>query len=113
MVVGLPRSLSGAIGPAAEAALAEVEELARVVTVPVETHDERLTTALAARLRSEGRARAGAGARNRPARSGAGSGRRRAGRAPIDSEAAAVMLQSWLDTRRNAGPVGGARPEGR
>jgi putative holliday junction resolvase len=107
VVVGVPRSLSGAMGPAARAALAEVEQLARVIAVPVETHDERLTTALAVRLRREGQA----GARSRsPRAGGGGSARRRARSRPIDSEAAAVMLQSWLDGRRNAG---GVEPEGR
>src|SRR5690349_21131653 len=52
IVVGLPLSLSGGKGPAAKAALAEVEEL-RAVAAPagitVVMHDERLTTITAER----------------------------------------------------------------
>jgi putative Holliday junction resolvase len=81
IVVGLPLSLSGDLGPAARAALAEAEALASVVDVPVETYDERLTTVTADRALMEARMRAEA--------------RRRV----VDKVAAAVMLQSWLDAR--------------
>ena len=82
VVVGLPRSLDGSNGPAAAAALAEVEELAEVLTVPVVTHDERFTTVTAhEQLRAAGV-----------------DGRRR--RTVIDQQAAAVLLQSWLDAGR-------------
>lgn len=79
VVVGLPLSLSGASGPAAEAATAEAEALGKVVGVPVETSDERLTTVTAQRSMIEGKVR------------------RRQRRQSIDKVAAAVMLQSWLD----------------
>ena len=85
VVVGLPLSLSGAVGPAAKAALAETEQLATVVGVPVESYDERLTTVTAERSMMEARMRAEA--------------RRRV----VDKVAAAVMLQSWLDARRAQG----------
>ena len=79
VVVGLPLSLSGRTGPAAAAALAEVEELRRVLDVPVVTHDERLTTVTATRaLRESGT-------------------RRRRRKGDVDQAAAAVILQSWLD----------------
>ena len=81
MVVGLPLSLSGELGPAARGAMAEAEELATVVGVPVETYDERLTTVTADRVLMEFKMRAQA--------------RRRV----VDKIAAAVMLQSWLDSR--------------
>jgi putative Holliday junction resolvase len=81
VVVGLPLSLDGSIGPAARSAIAEVEELSSVVGVPVETFDERLTTVSADRMLIEQRMRA-------PAR-----------RRVVDKVAAAVMLQSWLDGR--------------
>jgi putative Holliday junction resolvase len=81
IVVGLPVSLSGALGPAAREALAEVDELAQVASVPVEAYDERLTTVSAERaLRAGG---SGAGARKKV----------------VDKVAAAVMLQAWLDRR--------------
>jgi putative Holliday junction resolvase len=81
VVVGLPLSLDGSIGPAAEGAIAEAAEIASVVGVPVETYDERLTTVtaerdlMALRMRAEARRRV------------------------VDKVAAAVMLQSWLDGR--------------
>jgi putative Holliday junction resolvase len=56
-----------------------------VVGVPVETHDERLTTVTAERRLAERGVR----------------GRRR--RAVVDKAAAAVILQSWLDARGAAG----------
>lgn len=82
VVVGLPRSLSGELGPAARGVLAEVEKLATVLGVPVETSDERLTTVVAeAALREAGVD--GAARRQR-----------------VDKVAAAVILQGWLEARR-------------
>jgi putative Holliday junction resolvase len=81
IVVGLPLSLDGSIGPAARAVLDEVDALAATTAVPVETYDERLTTVTADRtLREQGR-----------------KGRDR--RNVIDMVAAAVLLQAWLDGR--------------
>lgn len=85
VVVGMPRSLSGADGPAARAARIEASALASVVGVPVETYDERFTTVTANRALIEGGMRA-------PAR-----------RQVVDKVAAAVILQSWLDARRGRG----------
>ena len=82
VVVGLPLSLSGDVGPAAKAALEETAALRAVLEplgVAVETADERFTTVEAQRaLRAAGR-----------------SGK--AARAVVDSAAAMVLLQSWLD----------------
>ena len=88
VVVGLPLSLDGTAGPAAAAARAEAEALASALPVPVELHDERLTTVIASRALT------------------AAGHRSRAQRALVDAEAAAVLLQSWLDAagrRRVAG----------
>jgi putative Holliday junction resolvase len=82
VVVGLPTSLDGTLGPAATAAVAEAHELAAVVGVPVDTHDERLTTVTAERALSAMQVKG------------------RAKRAVVDKVAAAVILQSWLDTER-------------
>ncbi len=50
IVVGLPLSLSGRAGPAAQAALAEVEALRAVAgDIEIVVHDERLTTVTAER----------------------------------------------------------------
>ena len=92
VVVGLPLSLDGTAGPAARWAGEEADALAPLLDVPLELHDERLST-VTARRRPPWPERSGApgpGAR----RSGRGAGR------PVDDEAAAVMLQSWLDGHR-------------
>ena len=82
VVVGLPRSLSGDLGPAARGVLKEAEVLATVVGVPVETYDERLSTVAAEAALRESGVRG-------PAR-----------RQIVDKVAAAVILQGWLDARR-------------
>ena len=82
VVVGLPLSLSGASGPAAQAALHEVAALRQVLEpmgVTVETADERFTTVEAQRSLTA------AGLKGRAAR------------AVIDSAAAMVLLQAWMD----------------
>jgi len=86
LVVGLPRSLSGAEGPAARKIRAYAERLAREVhPVPVRLVDERLTTRSAERtLREVGR-----------------KGAKR--RAVIDQAAAVEILQSALDAERIRG----------
>jgi putative holliday junction resolvase len=76
VVVGLPVSLSGEEGPQAAEARAFTDRLAEAVDVPVETHDERFTSALA---------------------------RRTPGRQSEDSRAAAHMLDSYLQARRSRG----------
>ncbi len=82
VVVGLPLSMDGSIGRAAEAALAEAEVLAdRLAPVPVETFDERLTTVSADRSMMQRKMNA------------------QARRKVVDKVAAAVMLQAWLDSR--------------
>ena len=88
IVVGLPLSLSGATGPAARAALAEIDELRAAAPdgVDVEPYDERLTTVTAERSLMEAKMR------------------RDARRRVVDKVAAAVMLQAWLD-----GAAGSAR----
>jgi len=84
IVVGLPLSLSGGSGPAARAALEEVEALRAVAgDIEVTVHDERLTTVTAERALTE-----------------AGM-RREARRRVVDKVAAAVMLQSWLEQARS------------
>jgi putative Holliday junction resolvase len=86
LVVGLPRSLSGAEGPAAALARVFAGDLAAQVSpTPVRLLDERLTTVTAARdLRA-----AGVSAR--------------AGRAVVDQAAAVIILQGALDAERSSG----------
>ncbi|MCP2258420.1 putative holliday junction resolvase [Streptoalloteichus tenebrarius] len=85
VVVGLPRTLAGRHGPAAEAAVDYAEALAtRIAPVPVRLADERLTTVTASRMLSQRGVR----------------GRRQ--RAVVDQAAAVEILQSWLDARKGA-----------
>jgi putative Holliday junction resolvase len=75
IVVGLPLSLSGDEGPQAEIAREFCAELAQLVEIPVETWDERFTTAMA----------------TKSARGGA--------EAAEDSLAAAHLLEGFLQSR--------------
>lgn len=86
VVVGLPLSLDGSIGPAAAAALAEADELRQVLDVPVHSHDERLSTV------SADRSLAAAGVNSRARRN------------RVDQTAAAVILTSWLECHQSVDP---------
>ncbi|MDO9378560.1 MAG: Holliday junction resolvase RuvX [Nocardioidaceae bacterium] len=90
VVVGLPRSLSGKLGPAARRVRSYAEQIARAVApVPVRLVDERLSTVSAEnQLRAQGR-----------------KGARR--RAVVDQVAAVVILQHALDTERASGRAPG------
>lgn len=83
VVVGLPLSLDGSVGPAAKKALAEVERMGATMGVPIETYDERLTTVTAERMMTD----AGLDSRNQ--------------RKVVDKIAAAILLQAWLDRQAN------------
>ena len=79
VVVGLPLSLDGTVGPAARAILDEVDEMRAALAVEVVTWDERLSTVQAERsMRAMGV-------------------RKGAKRRIVDQVAATVILQSWLD----------------
>jgi putative holliday junction resolvase len=78
VVVGLPLTLGGQAGEQAQAARAFAERLERRLNIPVELHDERLTTRLAERSGGTG---------------------------DEDSRAAAHLLESYL-ARLSAGPRG-------
>jgi len=87
VIVGLPLTLAGSEGQQAQSARAYGAELERLLDVPVETYDERLTTRMA-----DSSARAGAGA------------------AP-DALAAAHLLESYLQRRAGSAPdQGQAKP---
>ena len=82
IVVGLPRTLAGQEGPAAQAARSYAAALGDRVVVPIGFADERLTTVVATRqMRESGR-----------------KGRRQ--RAVVDQVAAVAILQGWLDAHR-------------
>ena len=78
-VVGLPLNMDGSEGPSARLARAFAPRLEAALGVPVELFDERLSTFEAeTRLRDRGLSVKEA-------------------RARVDAEAAAVILQGWLD----------------
>lgn len=78
-VVGLPLNMDGTEGPSADFARRFAAKLGDALNVPVVLHDERLSTFEAeARLRERGLS----SKQLRPL---------------VDAEAAAVILQSWLD----------------
>lgn len=81
VVVGLPYSLDGSKGNAAQLVEAEVEELRAALPVPVELWDERFSTVTAHQSLMDQKMKADA--------------RRRV----VDKVAAAVLLQSWLDAQ--------------
>lgn len=83
VVVGLPVTLAGRQGPAAQTARTYAQRLqAAVAPVPVRLADERMSTVVATRKLSERGVR----------------GRRQ--RAVVDQAAAVEILQSWLDAQR-------------
>lgn len=79
IVVGLPLLLNGEVGEAARAAQALADALAKRVSIPVDTYDERLTSTISQRRLKE------VGVR----RTGHRKGR-------IDQGAAVVLLESYL-----------------
>ena len=82
VVVGLPLSLDGTEGPSAMAARELAVLIAQRTGLPVELWDERMTSARAlGAIREVG-------------------GSTRGRREDVDSLAASVLLQTWLDARR-------------
>ncbi len=89
IIVGMPISMSGELGPAAEFTNSWIRELMSITDIPVRTHDERLTTVQAQRgLHEAGRTT-------------------KSSRSVIDSASAVVLLQTCLDSERSSGnPMG-------
>ncbi|MGW5282656.1 Holliday junction resolvase RuvX [Streptomyces collinus] len=90
VVVGLPRSLKGGEGPAAQKVRGFAQELARgIAPVPVRLVDERMTTVTA----SQGLRASGVTSKK--------------GRAVIDQAAAVIILQQALESERVSGKAPG------
>jgi putative Holliday junction resolvase len=85
VVVGLPLTLSGEIGPQAHVIQLFVERLKGVLTAPIHMFDERLTTVAAERMMVD----LGMKPEQRRAR--------------IDEVAASIILQDFLDSKRDRG----------
>jgi putative Holliday junction resolvase len=106
VIVGLPMSLDGSLGPAARAALDEVSQLGKLLEssgVAVDTVDERFTTVAAYQaLRSpasSGKTSPDQGGRQKAGRAGRSRTPGPKARQHVDEVAAALLLQSWLDRR--------------
>lgn len=82
VVVGLPLTLSGEVGPQAKVVQAFAKELQGALAVPVHLFDERLTTVAAERMMVD----LGIKPERRKAR--------------IDEVAASIILQDYLDSLR-------------
>jgi putative Holliday junction resolvase len=83
VVVGLPLTLSGEVGPQAHLIQLFVERLKGVLTAPIHMFDERLTTVAAERMMLD----LGMKPEQRKAR--------------IDEVAASIILQDFLDSKRD------------
>ena len=80
ILVGLPRNMDGSYGPAALRVQDFVAALKGAITVPIKTWDERLTSAQANRVLIQGNVR------------------RDKRKEKVDQMAAAILLQSYLDS---------------
>jgi putative Holliday junction resolvase len=79
VLVGMPRNMDGSYGSAALKVQEFVTALKDAITVPIRTWDERLTSAQANRFLIQGNVR------------------REKRKEKVDSMAAAILLQSYLD----------------
>jgi putative Holliday junction resolvase len=93
VVVGLPISMNGSLGPQAQQVKAFAEELSSRLSVPVEYWDERLST-----VEAERRLRSAAPSRRQAGR------KRQADKGRRDALAAAIVLQAYLDHRAGHKP---------
>ncbi len=80
ILVGMPRNMDGSYGPAALKVREFVEVLRQAVAVPIRTWDERLTSVQANRFLM------------------AAGARRDKRKTKVDQTAAALLLQSYLDS---------------
>jgi putative Holliday junction resolvase len=81
ILIGMPRNMDGSYGPAALKVQDFVATLRRALTTPIRTWDERLTSAQANRFLLQGNVR------------------RDKRKEKVDQTAAAILLQSFLDSR--------------
>jgi putative holliday junction resolvase len=84
IIVGMPRNMDGSYGPAATKVQEFVTVLKEAVTVPIKMWDERLTSAQANRFLIQANVR------------------REQRKEKVDKTAAAILLQSYLDSFANS-----------
>ncbi len=82
VLVGMPRNMDGSYGPAALKVQEFVGVLKEAITIPIQVWDERLTSVQANRFLIQADVR------------------RAERRNKVDQTAAAILLQSYLDSRR-------------
>src|SRR6266487_375555 len=80
IIIGMPRNMDGSYGPAALKVQEFVAVLKDALTIPLKTLDERLTTVQARRFLIQGNVR------------------RDKRKEKVDKTAAAILLQSYLDS---------------
>jgi putative Holliday junction resolvase len=80
IIIGMPRNMDGSYGPAALKVQEFVAVLKEAITIPIKTLDERLTTVQAQRFLIQGNVR------------------RDKRKEKVDKTAAAILLQSYLDS---------------
>lgn len=83
VVLGFPKNMNNTIGPKGELSLEFKEKLEKLVTVPVHLQDERLTTKSATDMLIMGNVS------------------RKDRKKVVDSVAATIILQTFLDRKRN------------
>lgn len=81
ILIGMPRNMDGSYGPAALKVQEFVAVLKETIAVPIKTWDERLTSAQANRFLLQANVR------------------RAERKQKVDKTAAAILLQSYLDSR--------------
>ena len=80
ILIGMPRNMNGSYGPAALKVQEFVAVLKDAITIPIKTWDERLTSAQANKFLIQGEVR------------------RADRKQKVDKAAAAILLQSYLDS---------------
>ena len=83
VVLGFPKNMNNTIGPKGELSLEFKEKLEKLVTIPVHLQDERLTTKSATDMLIMGNVS------------------RKDRKKVVDSVAATIILQTFLDRKRN------------
>lgn len=81
ILIGMPRNMDGTYGPAAQKVKDFVASLQQHISTPIKLWDERLTTVQAHRMLIQGNVR------------------REQRKEKVDKTAAAILLQSYLDSR--------------
>ena len=81
ILVGMPRNMDGSYGPAAAKVQEFLADLKQTISIPIKTWDERLTSTQANRMLLQT------------------DMRRKERRQKVDQAAAAILLQSFLDSR--------------